>query len=221
MVTYALSDIHGCWDAFERSLALVDLSRPDVRLVLLGDYIDHDHARPAIYGRLRALQEAHPGQVTLICGNHDADYVEECRAGEHAADGTGETLDDDMLRWILRMPLYLETDAQIFVHAGVDEEAGDLWKWASEDWYFTSKYPPTYGRFEKDVVAGHVGTRGLCGEDRVCWDGESHYYLDGTTEESGVVPVLKYDDETGRYTTFDQDGHGGWGPETAVRRMGD
>lgn len=87
----------------------------------------------------------------------------------------------------------------------MDEEAGDEWKWASEDWYFYSKYPAATGPFYKDVIAGHVGTFELCGENRVFWDGASHYYVDGSTEESGVVPVLCYDDATNAYTTFERE----------------
>ena len=62
--------------------------------------------------------------------------------------------------------------------------------------------PASVGPFPKDIVAGHVGTYGLCGENRVYWDGQAHFYLDGSTERSGVVPVLKYDSLTDRYTTF-------------------
>ncbi len=31
------------------------------------------------------------------------------------------------------MPLYYETGEQIFVHAEVDEEAGEYWKWGTND----------------------------------------------------------------------------------------
>ncbi|MEG1365263.1 MAG: hypothetical protein RSC71_06855, partial [Cetobacterium sp.] len=62
----------------------------------------------------------------------------------------------------------------------------------------------TYGAFVKDIIAGHLGTYQMCGECRVYWDGQSHYYIDGTTERSKFVPVLKYDTETGIYTSFEK-----------------
>lgn len=108
-----------------------------------------------------------------------------------------------LLRWLKGLPCYYETETQIFVHAGVDEEAGDWWAWGTPDSVFTGKYPAETGKFYKDVIAGHVGTASLAGDPdyhRVFWDGQSHYYIDGSTAESGCLPILKYDTETGRYT---------------------
>ncbi|WP_172623397.1 hypothetical protein [Arabiibacter massiliensis] len=123
--------------------------------------------------------------------------------------GAQPALDAPTLRWLRQLPLYYETDAQIFVHAGIDEEAGEYWKVGTEDHFFHSKFPCTFGAFEKDIVAGHVGTYRMCGENRVFWDGQSHFYLDGTTETSHIVPVLKYDTETGVYTSFEKVDFGG------------
>ena len=47
----------------------------------------------------------------------------------------------------------------IFVHAGIDEEAGDMWEWETSEDVFTSKYPAETGKIEgldMKVVAGHV-----------------------------------------------------------------
>lgn len=192
MIIYAMSDIHGQEAPFEEALSLVDLGDPDVMLVLCGDYIDHGWQAPEWFDRIRRLQEAHPGQVVVLKGNHEEAYLE----------AYGGTLPPETRRWMRDLPLFYETDRQIFVHAGIDEEAEGLWRVACEDWYFLEKVPPSFGPFPKDIVAGHVGAYGLCGENRVFWDGEAHFYLDGSTERSGVVPVLKYDSATGRYTTF-------------------
>ena len=214
MIIYAMSDIHGCWDAFEHALEKVDLTRPNNRLILLGDYIDHERRHPEVYVQLQALQAAHPGQIIALKGNHDAAYLEKCRlaasaVGSGGVEGGPESraanpLDAATRRWIKHLPLYYETDRQIFVHAGIDETAGDLWKYGSEDWFFYEKFPAVFGPFEKDIVAGHIGTVGMCGEHRVFWDGEAHYYLDGSTEQSGMVPVLAYHTQTGAYTTFER-----------------
>lgn len=40
---------------------------------------------------------------------------------------------EKLIWWIMKMPLYYETENQIFVHAGVDEEAEDCWKWGTSD----------------------------------------------------------------------------------------
>jgi serine/threonine protein phosphatase 1 len=83
---------------------------------------------------------------------------------------------------------------QIFVHAGVDENAGDLWSVATPDHVFTEKYPPTCDQFVKTVVAGHVATSKLHddGSHGVYYDGESHYYIDGSVEAGGQVNILRY-----------------------------
>ncbi len=111
----------------------------------------------------------------------------------------------ELLAWLRGLPYYYETEKQIFVHAGIDEDADDLWKHGTAEAMFTSKYPAETGSFYKDIIAGHVGTCGIAHDDHfhdVYWDGESHYYLDGTTVKSGKIPLLKYDTETGEYTEF-------------------
>lgn len=199
MRTYALGDIHGDLAAFREALSVMDLEDPEVQLILLGDYVDHAGLHSESFAAVKELVDAHPGRVIALMGNIDADFLAE----------RGDELSPEVRSWLRKLPVYFETPTQIFVHAGVDEEAGDEWKWASEDWYFYSKYPAATGSFCKDVIAGHVGTFELCGENRVFWDGASHYYVDGSTEESGVVPVLCYDDATNVYTTFERE-DGSW-----------
>ncbi len=117
-----------------------------------------------------------------------------------------------LIRWLSDLPLHYETDAQIFVHAGIDEEAEDLWSFGTPDELFLSKYPPTFGSFYKDIVAGHIGTHSIRGNEtdhRVYWDGRSHYYIDGGTATSGLVPILKYDTVSRKYSSFHMCGEPG------------
>lgn len=112
-----------------------------------------------------------------------------------------------MINWLKDLPYYYETDTQIYVHAGIDEEAGEFWKWGSEDYYFCSKYPYTIGKFEKDIIAGHIGTSTITGNEnyhKVFWDKQSHFYIDGTTELSKILPLLKYDTKIKRYSSFEK-----------------
>jgi len=96
------------------------------------------------------------------------------------------------------LPLYHVEDNIIFVHAGIDEEAGDEWEWESTDRDYLEKYPAEIGHFDRDmiIVAGHVGTTVIANNYRfhdIYFDGDSHYYIDGTVYESGVINVLMYD----------------------------
>ena len=52
---YAMSDIHGCLEAFEERLKEVDLSGKN-RLVLLGDYIDYGMSSGQVLDRIYELQ---------------------------------------------------------------------------------------------------------------------------------------------------------------------
>lgn len=65
-----------------------------------------------------------------------------------------------LLSWMRKLRLFYETDTQIFVHAGVDEDIPEEeMEWCTigtPDYMMTGKYPPTIGHFYKDVIAGHV-----------------------------------------------------------------
>ena len=88
--------------------------------------------------------------------------------------------------------------------AGVDEEAGEYWMWGTSDSILLGKFPATKGKFYKTIIAGHVGTgtRDLA-DDRnyhdVFYDGESHYYIDGSVYKGGKLLLLAYDEENGKY----------------------
>lgn len=71
MATYIISDIHGCFDEFQKMLQKIDFSESD-RLYLAGDYIDRGKQS------LEMLQwlESCPKNVLPIKGNHDAEFVE-------------------------------------------------------------------------------------------------------------------------------------------------
>jgi serine/threonine protein phosphatase 1 len=110
----------------------------------------------------------------------------------------------DLIAWVRGLPRILETDDQIFVHAGIDEDAGELWRAAMPEYVLTEKFPPTTGPFLKTIVAGHVRTAMLHpdGSHGVFHDGESHYYIDGSVEVTGCVNLLRYTVADGRYDGF-------------------
>lgn len=114
----------------------------------------------------------------------------------------------DLIAWLRHRPLFHETDTHVYVHAGVDEEAGPHWKTMTPDEVFTDKYPPSLGKTSvgKVVVAGHVGVSGMHAEQGrpQCWDpfvDEGHVYLDGEVEHTGRLNVMRHHAESGA-TTF-------------------
>ena len=98
----------------------------------------------------------------------------------------------------MRAPL-----ARSFVHAGIDEGAGEYWKLGTSDESFTTMPPDYVGHeFYLDVIAGHINTEavsGIAGYRGIWHDSASHYYIDGNVMEHGEVAVLNYDSETGKY----------------------
>ena len=72
----------------------------------------------------------------------------------------------------------------------------------TDDDTFVEKYPAETGEFIMDIIAGHIGTAEISGDPHfhdIYYDGASHYYIDGTVLESGVIPILKVDTEKNKY----------------------
>ncbi len=113
----------------------------------------------------------------------------------------------ELISWLRGLPYFYETEEQIFVHAGIDEEADDWWPWATPEEMFMGKYPASTGAFYKDIIAGHVGSCRLAGDPLyhgVYWDGLSHYYIDGSIQLGGRLNILAWDGRS--YRQWD----GGW-----------
>lgn len=110
----------------------------------------------------------------------------------------------ELIAWLRGLHRIHETEEQIFVHAGVDEEAGELWRAATPEHVLTEKFPPTTGPFLKTIIAGHVRTRMLHPDDSdgVFFDGANHWFIDGSVESTGRVNLLRYDVVTGEYEGF-------------------
>ncbi|HEU9618815.1 TPA: metallophosphoesterase, partial [Streptococcus pneumoniae] len=91
---------------------------------------------------------------------------------------------------------YYETDTQIFVHAGIDEEAGKLWKDLTSSEMFTNKFPITTGGFFKDIVSGHIASwevaKDKTYQGKIYFDGKNHYFIDGDVYHSKTIPVICY-----------------------------
>ena len=208
MKIYSMSDIHGCLQEFEAALEMIDLSGQN-KLILLGDYV---HSGPDSYGVLRkimSLQQKYGNEkVVALMGNHE-DLVIRGTAPvqELFVDGlydSGNAEDDDYIIFMQNLPLYHVEGNIVFVHAGINEEAGEEWEWESTDRDYLEKFPPDTGHFdgEMTIVAGHVGTSIIADNPKfhdIYFDGESHYYIDATVYDSGYINVLMYDTEEEKF----------------------
>jgi serine/threonine protein phosphatase 1 len=210
MKIYCMSDIHGCLEAFEQALLLVmeELKNDSAMLLLLGDYIHGGPDNKGVLDKIINLQQTYGSdKVVALMGNHeelvlmgDSTINHQIRSFDEQYFNDDEE-EDKYIWWMENLPRYYTEGNTIFVHAGIDEEAGDLWEWETGEDVFVGKYPAEIGRIEglnMKVVAGHVGTAEIAGDPRfhdIYYDGESHYYIDGTVLDSGVIPVLLVDTE--------------------------
>lgn len=131
------------------------------------------------------------------------EYVKACIKENHK----------ELISWMRKLRLFYETDTQIFVHAGVDEEIPEEEaEWCTigtPDYMMTGKYPPTVGHFYKDIIAGHVAASHLARDKRfsdIFFDGESHYYIDGTAAKFRRILCLAYDEGAKKYYQMEEDG---------------
>lgn len=202
MKIYAISDIHGYIDELNMALSLINMDQEDTLLVLLGDYI-HGHDSYAVLDRIMSLEKQYGSdRVVILMGNHEA-AVDEGRSRIDEGDDVIRDVDPaPYLKWIRSLRKYYKTGRQIFVHAGIEEEAEDLWEHGTPYYEFFEKYPPQIGHFYMDIIAGHTGTATISGDPDfhdIYFDGESHYYIDGSVWKSGRIPVLMVDTDTDEY----------------------
>lgn len=74
------------------------------------------------------------------------------------------------------------------------ERNSTYWMYGTPEDYFVSKYPATFDKFCKDIIAGHISTSSLAKDkdfQSVYWDGKSHFFIDGETNVSSNIPLLK------------------------------
>ena len=106
----------------------------------------------------------------------------------------------ELIKWYINLPYYYKTASTIFVHAGIDEEAADLWEVGTSNEMFIEKYPHETGYFYMNIVAGHVSTSSIAKDYNfhdIYYDGQSHFYIDGidsyasnVEDELRSIPVL-------------------------------
>lgn len=218
---YAMSDIHGCLEAFDAALALVDLSG-DNKLLLLGDYIHYGENSYGVLDRIISLQEQYgTNKVIALMGNHERAAIDgSWRISERRNESNRKVSPDEeerdkkYIKWMKALPLYYTEGNTIFTHAGIDEEAEELWELGTDEYTFTDKYPAVTGKFycgdrDMKIIAGHVGTAEISGDrgwHQIFYDGKSHYFIDGTVLDSGEIPIIAVDTQRNKYYSVTNSG---------------
>lgn len=69
-----------------------------------------------------------------------------------------ELLNEKTIQWLLNRPIYLETESQIIVHAGIDKTLADWKQTPKEDMYWIRPILTIPNRTGKDIIMGHTPT---------------------------------------------------------------
>jgi serine/threonine protein phosphatase 1 len=142
-----VGDVHGCLHAFQ-SLIEKYWTGTDL-LIQLGDLIDRGNFSGETIHYVQTLQEQHPGQVIILRGNHEQEFIEYVEKGSNLnwlRQRGHQTLESflrirlslsDTACWMKNLPLFWENEHIFVSHAGVsnssmtpfdvDHPTGILW----------------------------------------------------------------------------------------------
>jgi serine/threonine protein phosphatase 1 len=179
-MTFAVGDIHGCFDKLMRLLAACESASGgdrSVRFVFVGDYVDRGPDASKVIALLIELQRQEQDRFVCLRGNHEELLAKAARVGRTDSDlmtwwgnGGEATLDSygvndpsdlpaQHLAWIEALPLTLKDRRRLFVHAGIrpgvsiPEQAERDLLWIREPFLSSD------ARHGALVVHGHTPTR--------------------------------------------------------------
>ena len=170
---FAIGDIHGSIDRLQDQMQKIPIDFANDTLLFIGDYIDRGPGSVEVVEYLMDLKKRVP-EIILLKGNHE-DMLEKYLDGTdrftYLLNGGQSTLDSylskthrsdsfpipaEHIDFFKSLRLYYETEAYIFVHAGLrpkiplaSQKTEDL-LWI-RDKFIYSKY-----NFGKPVVFGHT-----------------------------------------------------------------
>ena len=136
-----------------------------------------------------------------VLSNREAriDYVKKCIKESHK----------ELLAWMRKRRGRSRYLFSVMVDEDIPEEEAELCAIGTPDYVMTGKFPPTTGHFYKDIIAGHVAASHLARDlsfSGIFFDGESHYYIDGSAAKFRRVLCLAYDEKEKKYYQFEEDG---------------
>lgn len=139
--TYVIADLHGRLDLLVSAIERIEQDAPDGgRLIVLGDFVDRGPDSKGLIERLMAGPSDPKWTWTVLQGNHEMIMLMglvEPRAHMNwwVRNGGGHTLKsydykegeplhplkvpEEHLRWLAGLPVWVEDEHRIYVHAGV------------------------------------------------------------------------------------------------------
>jgi serine/threonine protein phosphatase 1 len=136
MLSFAVGDIHGCFEKLQSLLQLCTEKAGSEahRIVFLGDYVDRGPDSRSVVDLLMSLENNAAADYVFLKGNHEAMLInafdDRDKVAAWYANGGEQTLGSyhahdvyqipsDHLVWLRSRPLYFDDGLRFFVHAGV------------------------------------------------------------------------------------------------------
>jgi hypothetical protein len=153
MQTLIVGDVHGCARELSDLLNKAHFSPSRDRLLLTGDAFARG---PDPLGVWHLIEEC---GADMVLGNHDARLLQQLEAlstnrdpGRVKPDQSFtlhalEPVHSTLLAWLYRVPLYIEEDRFLLVHAGINPERG-LAETRFEEFITIRTWPPAKGRID-------------------------------------------------------------------------
>jgi serine/threonine protein phosphatase 1 len=178
LLTFAIGDVHGCFDKLQALLLTCDRARAGrkARYVLIGDYIDRGPNTREVIDLLMHRQLNEGGRFVCLRGNHEQMLIDAAADGRSDRElmiwwinGGEQTLDSyrvhdpaslpaPHLEWIKTLPLRFADEERLYVHAGIrpgvaiaDQSEDDL-LWIREP------FLSSHGGGTSFIVHGHTPT---------------------------------------------------------------
>ncbi len=155
-----MSDIHANIQAFDACLAHAQ-DHGAQQFAILGDLVGYGADPVAVVQR---VQELAKDGARIIKGNHDAMAVSPPTSvktmGDNGAAWTHAQLDDAQRQFLDQLPLTLQQDTMLLVHASVDEPA--LWRYIYDERAAGASMDAAASRPDvRHVFGGHVHQQSL------------------------------------------------------------
>jgi bis(5'-nucleosyl)-tetraphosphatase (symmetrical) len=121
MATYAIGDVHGCFETLQRLLRRIQYDRRLDRLWLVGDLVNRG---PRSLDVLR-WAVAEEDRSVVVLGNHDLHLlglnwgISSLKRRDTLDELLAAPDRDDLLEWLRRRPLFHREDGHALVHAGL------------------------------------------------------------------------------------------------------
>lgn len=188
--TFAISDIHGCYDELMSLYKKLPIDPEKDRMVFCGDYIDRGHKSREVVQQLIDWKKKYPHWVMLY-GNHEDLMLDALMYGgkiydsfdlwfnqggrqtyysylpkdltryERAISSVKDTISREHLEWLAALPRFFEDENYIYVHGGLKPGKKPEETDSQDLIWIRDEFLDSDYDWGKKVVHGHTPSKGL------------------------------------------------------------